>query len=573
MPIGQVGELSVVERVAKAGEGADETHGSIQVRGDPVADDAHQWHDTTSGSDQQYRTALIRCPREAPRWPTDFEMIAWGKVSYQTWRHESSGYFAQADVDDRRVRYWRGRDRVGALDWPGTPRHQQTDVVVLAREETRGLLETQPQGHSVQRLANDLDHLSVLPSGGLGFGHTLGFGPSDRRDGGPLIVDVERRFHGSSISQVKTNEKGDLDKVETWLSPLREFSCCRWHVDHSLLRQFVEDFKRMRPNFNHENNVVAARLLPVNDLVQRYYGTVYDRFGVPLSGLCVLNSLVRLTLSELALSELNCEIVVTSGDITFVVTRLEERGLVARRSHPHDGRAVLVQRTRRGRRVVDQLNNALDLDLDLADAAALVEFDAVVLHLTDGLLTHIQSGIEAVTSPRPVVAWRREASNPCSRVSPKRDGTKGDGTLRDGSPLARGSKMRIIRLGDQLAQGGRIKVFAGGRFARDRTADPRPRVRSCLASAPLGKMGIRPAAVVHPNRRSTTDVWRATTALRQPPAIHWPLTRSTALRWIPLLGNQQVVRCVILGGIVGSNKTKDRRGRVALSRVGGHDEQ
>jgi DNA-binding MarR family transcriptional regulator len=283
----------------------------------------------------------------------------------------------------------------------------------------------------------------------------------------------------------------------------------------------VEDFKRIRPNFNHENNVVAARLLPVSDLVQRYYGTVYDRFGVPLSGLCVLNSLVRLTISELAIPEFNRDILVTSGDITLIVTRFEEQCPVARKSHPHDGRAVLVQRTRRGRRVADQLINAVALAL--ADAAALAEFDAVVLHLADGLLTHIQSGFEAVTSPRPVVASRREASNPCSRVAHKRDGTKGDGTLRDGSPLARGSKMRIIRLGDQLSQGGRIKAFAGVQFARDRTADPRPRVRSCLAS-----------------------------------------TQS---------GNQRVVQYVILGGIVGSNKTKDRRGCVALSRVGGHDEQ
>jgi hypothetical protein len=55
----------------------------------------------------------------------------------------------------------------------------------------------------------------------------------------------------------------------------------------------VEDLKLIRPNLSHENKVVAARLLPVSDLVQRYDGTAFDRFGVPRSGLGVLTALAR----------------------------------------------------------------------------------------------------------------------------------------------------------------------------------------------------------------------------------------------------------------------------------------
>jgi DNA-binding MarR family transcriptional regulator len=150
--------------------------------------------------------------------------------------------------------------------------------------------------------------------------------------------------------------------------------------------------------------------------VQRYDGTVCDRFGVPLSGLGVLTALARFTTDELTFSDLNRDILVTSDGITFVVTRLEQRRLVARRSHPHNGRAVLVQPTRRGRRVADQLIDAIAL----ADATDLVELDAFELRLVDGLLIHIQCGIESVTSPRPVVASRGEASNSCSRVAQKR---------------------------------------------------------------------------------------------------------------------------------------------------------
>ncbi len=115
----------------------------------------------------------------------------------------------------------------------------------------------------------------------------------------------------------------------------------------------MEDLKAIRPNLNNENKVVAARLLPVSDLVRRYDGTVFDRFGVPQSGLGVLTALARFTPDDLTISKLNRNILVTSGGITFVVTRLEERRLVARRSHPPDGRTVLVQLTRRGRGVAD----------------------------------------------------------------------------------------------------------------------------------------------------------------------------------------------------------------------------
>lgn len=300
------------------------------------------------------------------------------------------------------------------------------------------------------------------------------------------MVDVARKFHGSSISQVKTSEKGDLNKVETWPSALRELSRWRGAVDLSLLRRSVEDLKAIRPNLNNENKVVAARLLPVSDLVRRYDGTVFDRFGVPQSGLGVLTALARFTPDDLTISKLNRNILVTSGGITFVVTRLEERRLVARRSHPPDGRAVLVQLTRRGRGVADLLIDATAL----ADTAALVELDALELSLADNLLIHVQCGMESATSPRPVAATRGEASNSCSRVAQKRDRTTGDGTLRDGSPRARDSKTSTIRLGHLRAQGGRNMAFEGVRFARDRTAHNRPRVRSCLAATQLGNQRV-----------------------------------------------------------------------------------
>jgi hypothetical protein len=54
------------------------------------------------------------------------------------------------------------------------------------------------------------------------------------------------------------------------------------------------------------------------------------------------------------------------------------------------------------------------------------------------------------------------------------------------------------------------------------------------------KRGIRLVAVDHPNQQGATNVWRATTALRQTPVILWPWRRFTALRWIPLFHNVAV---------------------------------
>lgn len=156
----------------------------------------------------------------------------------------------------------------------------------------------------------------------------------------------------------------------------------------------VEDFRRLRPKIDPQNKAVAARLLHLSDLVQRYYGAVAERFDVSLSGLGVLTALARSSPRELTLTDLNNDILVTSGGMTFLTTRLERQGFVAKRPHPGDGRAVLVGLTRRGRQVADELIDAVAL----ADMAALADFRVDDLLKADELLIRLQAGIESVTS-------------------------------------------------------------------------------------------------------------------------------------------------------------------------------
>lgn len=53
-------------------------------------------------------------------------------------------------------------------------------------------------------------------------------------------------------------------------------------------------------------------------------------------------------------NEINAHLHLTSGSVTTLLDRLEERGLLARRPHPTDRRKVLVQITDDGRALVDR---------------------------------------------------------------------------------------------------------------------------------------------------------------------------------------------------------------------------
>lgn len=53
-------------------------------------------------------------------------------------------------------------------------------------------------------------------------------------------------------------------------------------------------------------------------------------------------------------NEINAHLHLTSGSVTTLLDRLEERGLLARQPHPTDRRKVLVQITDDGRALVDR---------------------------------------------------------------------------------------------------------------------------------------------------------------------------------------------------------------------------
>ena len=160
--------------------------------------------------------------------------------------------------------------------------------------------------------------------------------------------------------------------------------------------RLVADIKRMRPDIEPRLKAVAARMLYLSDLVQRYYSGIAESFDVSLSGLAVMTTLARQTPRELTLTEINRDVIVTSGGITFVVSRLEKQGLLTRRAHPSDGRASLVRLTRRGLRLAGRLIEAVAE----ADAEAFAHLDDADRDTTEQLLRLVQAGIESAMAPQ-----------------------------------------------------------------------------------------------------------------------------------------------------------------------------
>jgi DNA-binding MarR family transcriptional regulator len=67
--------------------------------------------------------------------------------------------------------------------------------------------------------------------------------------------------------------------------------------------------------------------------------------------------LAQLARSEdgMSFSELSRHLIVTSGNLTGIVDRLEDEGLVYRETHPDDRRSIKVRLTPKGRRFSDEI--------------------------------------------------------------------------------------------------------------------------------------------------------------------------------------------------------------------------
>jgi DNA-binding MarR family transcriptional regulator len=124
------------------------------------------------------------------------------------------------------------------------------------------------------------------------------------------------------------------------------------------------------------HQLVLSRL----DAILKPHGLTFARY----------EALVLLTFSSrgsLPLGKMGERLQVHPTSITSIINRLEAAGLVTRRQHPQDGRAVLAEITHRGRSLVEVATADL-----VADGFALGDLTDVQLASLSSLLRPVRKG-------------------------------------------------------------------------------------------------------------------------------------------------------------------------------------
>jgi DNA-binding MarR family transcriptional regulator len=120
--------------------------------------------------------------------------------------------------------------------------------------------------------------------------------------------------------------------------------------------RLLGQWARERPDLDTSPMGVVGRISRVARRIDAAQRETFARFDLDPAGFDVLATLRRSgPVYALTPGELMRTAMVTSGAITQRLDRLEARGLVTRARHPDDGRAVRVELTEAGRRLVDEV--------------------------------------------------------------------------------------------------------------------------------------------------------------------------------------------------------------------------
>jgi len=122
------------------------------------------------------------------------------------------------------------------------------------------------------------------------------------------------------------------------------------------------------------------RLLSCETVIeQKLRSLMRTQFSVTLPQFDVLSELERAG-EQLTMSELSRELMVSNGNVTGVIDRLERNGFVFRSRADHDRRIQYIQLTPKGRKEFNEMAkqherwlNDLFCDLSMSDMAALQE--------------------------------------------------------------------------------------------------------------------------------------------------------------------------------------------------------
>lgn len=141
-----------------------------------------------------------------------------------------------------------------------------------------------------------------------------------------------------------------------------------------------------------------------NLLMREARQKIASRWNLTLPQFDVLAELARADSGGFTFVELSRLLLVTSGNLTGIVDRLEQQRLVERRPDSRDRRVIRVALTAKGRRVTDEVlpAHAADIEemLSFMPRAALNQLSELLGRLRDGLHARADRGRTALQRKR-----------------------------------------------------------------------------------------------------------------------------------------------------------------------------
>lgn len=158
-------------------------------------------------------------------------------------------------------------------------------------------------------------------------------------------------IHGFSPDDLAERTRKNLDVKKFDIKNIAGYNPAM----HDLVDQLMIEWGEERPELDCSALGVVVRVQLLAKLLGDAAEMSLQGLGLKLWEYDVLSALRRQGRPyEMSASELANASMLTSGTITTRIDRLEERGLVERRPHPDDRRAVNIRLTAAGRRLVDE---------------------------------------------------------------------------------------------------------------------------------------------------------------------------------------------------------------------------
>ena len=165
---------------------------------------------------------------------------------------------------------------------------------------------------------------------------------------------------------------------------------------------------------------VHLRLATCRNLLMREARRSVERWGLTLPQFDVLAELIRAVDQGFTFVELSRLLLVTSGNLTGIVDRLENDGLVRRETDDRDRRLVRIVLTRKGRQLVEQIMplHATDIHslLEFMSVDQLASLNEMLGQLREGLRSRSLSSEGAADAPASVDVVASSSRRTASRV-------------------------------------------------------------------------------------------------------------------------------------------------------------